>query len=69
MQRGALDQHQIMITRIEEAIDESAIKLNGFYGSAFTLTPTMRRQMVSDMLWEVDRHQWHQLTEQIGQMT
>eukprot|EP00973_Karenia_brevis_P071031 9868678-Karenia_brevis.AAC.1 len=68
MQRGVLDQHQVMITRIEEAINESAIRVNGFYGSAFALTPNLR-QMVSDMLWEVDKKQWHQLTEQMGQMT
>eukprot|EP00973_Karenia_brevis_P094471 12422672-Karenia_brevis.AAC.1 len=25
--------------------------------------------MVSDTIWEVDRKLWHQLTEQIGQIT
>eukprot|EP00973_Karenia_brevis_P019872 2725836-Karenia_brevis.AAC.1 len=32
MQRGALDQHHMKITKIEEAINESAIRVSGFFG-------------------------------------
>eukprot|EP00973_Karenia_brevis_P054913 7635334-Karenia_brevis.AAC.1 len=53
-QRGALNQHHMMITKIEEAINESAIRVNGFFGKAFALTPNLRRHMISDMIWEVD---------------
>eukprot|EP00973_Karenia_brevis_P079220 10992699-Karenia_brevis.AAC.1 len=47
MQRGALDQHHMMISKIEEAINESAIRINGFFGEAFNLTPKSRRQTIS----------------------
>eukprot|EP00973_Karenia_brevis_P091858 12409497-Karenia_brevis.AAC.1 len=38
IQRGVLSQHQLMITKIEEAINESAIRINGFLGDSFTLS-------------------------------
>eukprot|EP00973_Karenia_brevis_P060231 8381426-Karenia_brevis.AAC.1 len=67
MQRGALDQHQMIITTIEEAINELAIRINGLFGGAFALSAKCRRQLISDMIWEVDKKRWHHLNESIGQ--
>eukprot|EP00973_Karenia_brevis_P011432 1548386-Karenia_brevis.AAC.1 len=69
MQRGVLDQHQLMITKIEEAMNESAIRINGFYGESFSLSGKCRRQLISNMFWEVDKKMWHNLSEQIGQFS
>eukprot|EP00973_Karenia_brevis_P043182 5981169-Karenia_brevis.AAC.1 len=68
MQCGLLGQHQQLITKLEETINEAKVRINGFYGEAFGLSAKSRRKVIQDMIWEVDQNLWKELHDNIGQI-
>eukprot|EP00973_Karenia_brevis_P024800 3418161-Karenia_brevis.AAC.1 len=55
MQSGLLNQHQQLITKLEETINEAKIRINGFHGDSFGLSAKCRRKVIQDLIWEVDQ--------------
>eukprot|EP00973_Karenia_brevis_P037345 5148190-Karenia_brevis.AAC.1 len=66
MQSGLLEQHQHLITKLEESINEAKVRIHGFYGDSFGLSAKCRRKVIQDLIWDVDKGLWHELRENIG---
>eukprot|EP00973_Karenia_brevis_P084381 11711042-Karenia_brevis.AAC.1 len=69
LQSGILGQHQHLITKLEETINEAKIRINGFHGDSFGLSAKCRRKVIQDMIWALDQNMWYELKDYIGQIS